>query len=166
MSPLDPMDALVEDVTETELDKGEPVVLETSVAELEKQVEAEEKKQQLLREQIKVRDLQVRMAQTRLTTQSLTDQLHRLSIETVVSGTGSSKTKDKAVIESPNLNTLWQCPGKAKSASALLNAYFQNVNSSVEQGVVTSSQNIPGIPSVMGVPGSVGGNHASSRLDR
>ena len=166
MSPLDPKDALVEDVTGTELDKGESVVLETSVAELEKQVEAEEKKQQLLREQIKVRDLQVRMAQAKLTTQSLTDQLHHLSNETVVSGTGSSKNKDKDVIESPNLNTLRQCPETAASASALLNAYFPNVDSSVAQGVATSSQNIPGISSVTGVPGTVGGNHALSRLDR
>ena len=74
---MSPKDTLVEDVTETE-----PVVLVTSVAELEKQVEAEEKKQQLLKEQIKVRDLQVRMAQAKLTTQSLTDQIHHLSNET------------------------------------------------------------------------------------
>ena len=57
MALLDHKDALVEDVTETELDKREPVVLETSVTQLEKQVEAEEK-QQLFREQIRVRDLQ------------------------------------------------------------------------------------------------------------
>jgi hypothetical protein len=137
--------------------------VEPDAEQLERMLKEEEKKQQVLSQQIKLRDLKLKYEQSRKTTQALTDQLdeEKLDKEQKCADREPRNGSNNSELHVPNLGTLRQCPQVSAAAASLLNTYFPNVqgitessrpsHDNINQRCVTSS-----VPSSCGLVDSLG----------
>ena len=128
LAPLPPeeqQDGSSEDVSEVEY----------SAEELRALLEAEEQKQQRLREQVEVRELKQKMAALKMSNEVLQEQLKKGSVGSEHISENRRGTSSESVVVTAceasksevNINSLRNIPEVAASAAALLNAYFPNL---------------------------------------
>ena len=108
--------------------------VEYSAEDLRTLLEAEEQKQQRLREQVEVGELKQKMAALKMSNEVLQEQLKKGPVGSEQSDNRRGTISESVVVTAceaskseVNINSLRNIPEVAASAAALLNAYFPNL---------------------------------------